>query len=169
MRIFIIGFMYSGKSTIGKKLAKAMNLKYIDTDHVFENKYNITVAHFFEKYGEDLFREFENKILLEEIENENAIISTGGGLPCFHKNMELIKQNGISIYLKMSPLSIIHRINRSKKKRPLLQNKSPEELQTYIEALLKQREIFYNQATLTIKGESPNIKEIQEEILSITL
>ena len=168
MRIFIIGFMYSGKSTIGKKLAKAMNLKYIDTDNIFEGKYNITVAHFFEKYGEELFREFEHKILLEAIENENAIISTGGGLPCFYKNMELIKQNGISIYLKMSPLSIIHRINHSKKKRPLLQNKSPEELQTYIETLLKQREIFYNQATITIKGESPNIKEIQEEILSIT-
>ena len=168
MRIFIIGFMYSGKSTIGKKLAKAMNLEYIDTDHVFESKYNITVAHFFEKYGEDLFREFEHKILLETIEKDNVIISTGGGLPCFNGNMELIKQNGISIYLNMSPISIIHRINHSKKKRPLLKNKSPEELQTYIETLLKQREIFYNQATLTIKGESPNIKEIQEEILSKT-
>lgn len=169
MRIFIIGFMYSGKSTIGKKLAKAMNLKYIDTDNIIETKYNITVAHFFEKYGEELFREFERKILLEEIEKDNVIISTGGGLPCFNENMELIKQNGISIYLKMSPLSIIHRINHSKKKRPLLQNKSPEELQTYIETLLKQREIFYNQATLTIKGESINIKEIQDKILSISL
>ena len=145
-----------------------MNLEYIDTDHIFESKYNITVTHFFEKYGEELFRKFEHKILLETIEKDNVIISTGGGLPCFHKNMELIKQNGISIYLNMSPISIIHRINNSKKKRPLLKNKSPEELQTYVETLLKQREIFYNQASLTIKGESPNIKEIQEEILSIT-
>lgn len=167
MRIFIIGFMYSGKSTMGKKLAKAMNLKYIDTDNIIETKYNITINNFFEKYGEDLFREFEHKILLESIKEDNIIISTGGGLPCFHKNMELIKENGISIYLNMSPQSIIHRINNSKKKRPLLQDKSPEELKTYIETLLKQREIFYNQATLTIKGESINIKEIQDKILSI--
>lgn len=160
--------MYSGKSTMGKKLAKAMNLKYIDTDNIIETKYNITINNFFEKYGEDLFREFEHKILLESIKEDNVIISTGGGLPCFHKNMELIKKNGISIYLNMSPQSIIHRINNSKKKRPLLQNKTPEELKTYIETLLKQREIYYNQATITIKGESINIKEIQDKILSIT-
>lgn len=159
--------MYSGKSTMGKKLAKAMNLKYIDTDNIIETKYNITINNFFEKYGEDLFREFEYKILLDSIKEDNIIISTGGGLPCFNKNMELIKENGISIYLKMSPQSIIHRINNSKKKRPLLQDKSPEELKTYIETLLKQREKFYNQATLTIKGESINIKEIQDKILSI--
>ncbi len=139
MRIFIIGFMYSGKSTVGKKLANLMNLNHIDTDKVFESKYNITISSFFEKYGENLFRELEHKILLETIEEDNIIVSTGGGLPCFHNNMDIIKENGISIYLNMSPISIIHRINNSKKKRPLLQNKSPEELQEYIENLLKER------------------------------
>ena len=166
MRIFIIGFMYSGKSTVGKKLANLMNLNHIDTDKVFESKYNITISSFFEKYGENLFRELEHKILLETIEDDNCIISTGGGLPCFHKNMDIIKENGISIYLNMSPISIIHRINNSKKKRPLLQNKSPEELQEYIENLLREREVFYNQANLKIKGEDPNIKEIQSELSS---
>ncbi|HHT04165.1 MAG TPA: shikimate kinase [Bacteroidales bacterium] len=166
MRIYIIGFMYSGKSTVGKKLANLMNLKHIDTDKVFETKYNITISSFFEKYGENLFRELEHKILLETIKEDNCIISTGGGLPCFHNNIEIIKENGISIYLNMSPISIIHRINNSKKKRPLLQNKSPEELQEYIEKLLKEREILYNQANLKIKGEDPNIKEIQAELIS---
>ncbi len=158
--------MYSGKSTVGKKLANLMNLKHIDTDKVFETKYNITISSFFEKYGENLFRELEHKILLETIKEDNCIISTGGGLPCFHNNIEIIKENGISIYLNMSPISIIHRINNSKKKRPLLQNKSPEELQEYIEKLLKEREILYNQANLKIKGEDPNIKEIQAELIS---
>ena len=143
--------MYSGKSTVGKKLANLMNLKHIDTDKVFETKYNITISSFFEKYGENLFRELEHKILLETIKEDNCIISTGGGLPCFHNNIEIIKENGISIYLNMSPISIIHRINNSKKKRPLLQNKSPEELQEYIEKLLKEREILYNQANLKIQ------------------
>lgn len=166
MRIYIIGFMYSGKSTVGKKLANLMNLKHIDTDKVFETKYNISISSFFEKYGENLFRELEHKILLETIKEDNCIISTGGGLPCFHNNIEIIKENGISIYLNMSPISIIHRINNSKKKRPLLQNKSPEELQEYIEKLLKEREILYNQANLKIKGEDPNIKEIQAELIS---
>ncbi|MFA7082532.1 MAG: shikimate kinase [Bacteroidales bacterium] len=166
MRIFIIGFMYSGKSTVGKKLANSMNLNHIDTDKVFESKYNITISSFFEKYGEDLFRELEHKILLETIEEDNIIVSTGGGLPCFHNNIEIIKENGISIYLNMSPISIIHRINNSKKKRPLLQNKSPEELQEYIENLLKEREVFYNQANLKIKGEDPNIKGIESELRS---
>lgn len=158
--------MYSGKSTVGKKLANLMNLKHIDTDKVFETKYNISISSFFEKYGENLFRELEHKILLETIKEDNCIISTGGGLPCFHNNIEIIKENGISIYLNMSPISIIHRINNSKKKRPLLQNKSPEELQEYIEKLLKEREILYNQANLKIKGEDPNIKEIQAELIS---
>ena len=158
--------MYSGKSTVGKKLANLMNLKHIDTDKVFESKYNITISSFFEKYGENLFRELEHKILLETIKEDNCIISTGGGLPCFHNNIEIIKENGISIYLNMSPISIIHRINNSKKKRPLLQNKSPEELQEHIEKLLKEREVFYNQANLKIKGEDPNIKEIQAELIS---
>lgn len=158
--------MYSGKSTVGKKLANLMNLNHIDTDKVFESKYNITISSFFEKYGENLFRELEHKILLETIEEDNIIVSTGGGLPCFHNNMDIIKENGISIYLNMSPISIIHRINNSKKKRPLLQNKSPEELQEYIENLLREREVFYNQANLKIKGEDPNIKEIQSELSS---
>ena len=105
--------MYSGKSTVGKKLANLMNLKHIDTDKVFETKYNITISSFFEKYGENLFRELEHKILLETIKEDNCIISTGGGLPCFHNNIEIIKENGISIYLNMSPISIIHRIKKT--------------------------------------------------------
>ena len=158
--------MYSGKSTVGKKLANTMNLKHIDTDIVFETKYNITIANFFDKYGENLFRELEHKILVEIIEQDNIIISTGGGLPCFLNNIEIIKENGISIYLNMSPISIIHRINNSKKKRPLLQNKSPEELENYIKTVLKERELYYNQANLKIKGEDPNIKEIHTELIS---
>lgn len=160
--------MCSGKTTIGKKLSNLMNLKHIDTDKVFENKYNISINNFFERYGEKLFREFEHKILLDIIKEDNIIISTGGGLPCFFNNMDIIKENGISIYINMSPLSIIHRINNSKKKRPLLENKSPEELENYIEILLKERELYYNKANIKIKGEDPNIKEIHKELISYT-
>ncbi len=113
MRIFIIGFMYSGKSTVGKKLANLMNLNHIDTDKVFESKYNITISSFFEKYGEDLFRELEHKILLETIEEDNIIVSTGAlpftpAIPGIdgdnvvniveaHRNESLIKGNEIVV------------------------------------------------------------------------
>lgn len=115
MRIFLVGFMFSGKSTVGKLLAKSMGYEHIDTDHMFESLYNISINNFFEKYGQDLFRELEHKLLLTLIEKDNIIISTGGGLPCFHNNMELIKQNGISIHINMSLKSIIHRQKSSKK------------------------------------------------------
>ncbi|MDD4529574.1 MAG: shikimate kinase, partial [Bacteroidales bacterium] len=139
MRIFLVGFMFSGKSTVGKLLAKSMGYEHIDTDHMFESLYNISINDFFEKYGQDLFRELEHKLLLTLIEKDNIVISTGGGLPCFHNNMELIKQNGISIHINMSFKSIIHRQKKSKKNRPLLRNKSQEEIEIFLQDLLAKR------------------------------
>ncbi|MDD4830283.1 MAG: shikimate kinase, partial [Bacteroidales bacterium] len=160
MRIFLVGFMFSGKSTVGKLLAKSMGYEHIDTDHMFESLYNISINDFFEKYGQDLFRELEHKLLLTLIEKDNIVISTGGGLPCFHNNMELIKQNGISIHINMSFKSIIHRQKKSKKNRPLLKNKSQEEIEIFLQDLLAKRIDIYNQSNIIIKGEDLSIKEL---------
>lgn len=168
MRIFLVGFMFSGKSTVGKLLAKSMGYEHIDTDHMFESLYNISINNFFEKYGQDLFRELEHKLLLTLIEKDNIIISTGGGLPCFHNNMELIKQNGISIHINMSFKSIIHRQKKSKKNRPLLRNKSQEEIEIFLQDLLAKRIGIYNQSNIIIKGEDLNIKELKEKILTLS-
>lgn len=168
MRIFLVGFMFSGKSTVGKLLAKSMGYEHIDTDHMFESLYNISINNFFEKYGQDLFRELEHKLLLTLIEKDNIIISTGGGLPCFHNNMELIKQNGISIHINMSLKSIIHRQKSSKKNRPLLKNKSQEEIEIFLQDLLAKRIDIYNQSNIIIKGEDLNIKELKEKILTLS-
>jgi len=167
MRIFLVGFMFSGKSTVGKLLAKSMGYEHIDTDHMFESLYNISINDFFEKYGQDLFRELEHKLLLTLIEKDNIVISTGGGLPCFHNNMELIKQNGISIHINMSFKSIIHRQKKSKKNRPLLRNKSQEEIEIFLQDLLAKRIDIYNQSNIIIKGEDLNIKELKEKILTL--
>lgn len=167
MRIFLVGFMFSGKSTVGKLLAKSMGYEHIDTDHMFESLYNISINDFFEKYGQDLFRELEHKLLLTLIEKDNIVISTGGGLPCFHNNMELIKQNGISIHINMSFKSIIHRQKKSKKNRPLLRNKSQEEIEIFLQDLLAKRIGIYNQSNIIIKGEDLNIKELKEKILTL--
>ena len=167
MRIFLVGFMFSGKSTVGKLLAKSMGYEHIDTDHMFESLYNISINDFFEKYGQDLFRELERKLLLTLIEKDNIVISTGGGLPCFHNNMELIKQNGISIHINMSFKSIIHRQKKSKKNRPLLKNKSQEEIEIFLQDLLAKRIDIYNQSNIIIKGEDLSIKELKEKILTL--
>ncbi|MFA6933261.1 MAG: shikimate kinase [Bacteroidales bacterium] len=168
MRIFLVGFMFSGKSTVGKLLAKSMGYEHIDTDHMFESLYNISINDFFEKYGQDLFRELEHKLLLTLIEKDNIVISTGGGLPCFHNNMELIKQNGISIHINMSFKSIIHRQKKSKKNRPLLKNKSQEEIEIFLQDLLAKRIDIYNQSNIIIKGEDLSIKELKEKILTLS-
>src|SRR5574344_612650 len=132
MKVFLIGFMFSGKSTVGKKLASIMGYDFIDTDKYFEDKYKISIFDFFEKFGEEMFRKFEHDILNELIVRENTIISTGGGLPCFNENMDIINDKGISIYLEMPFKAIINRQKNSKQKRPLLKNKNQEEIEEYL-------------------------------------
>lgn len=157
--------MLSGKTTIGKKLSKALGLEFIDTDKYISQKYRLSVEEIFRKYGEDIFRDMEKAALKELIHKENILISTGGGLPCYNNNMELINNSGMSIYIKISPLSILNRLENSKKKRPLLINKTPEELLDFVHKTLKEREVYYNRSKLTIKGEGLNIKEIALNII----
>lgn len=153
-RIVLIGFPGSGKSTIGKKLAHHLNFDYIDIDHYFEELNHISIPLFFKKYGEDIFRKSEHLILKELLQKENIVISTGGGTPCFHGNMDLILENSFSVYIKMSPISLLDRLSHSKKVRPLIQDKTPDEIKEFIKNLLPVREKFYMTADLIIKGEN---------------
>ena len=166
MRIFLIGFMFSGKSTVGKKLATIMGYDFIDTDKYFEDKYKISIFDFFEKFGEEMFRKFEHEILKELIIKENTIISTGGGLPCFNDNMDIINDKGISIYLEMPFKAIINRQKNSKQKRPLLQNKNQEEIETYLLDLLTKREPIYQKSKITIDAQNINFSSLKETIES---
>lgn len=154
MRIFLVGFMFSGKSTVGKKLASIMGYDFIDTDKYYEDKYKISIFDFFEKFGEEMFRKFEHEILKELVVKDNVIISTGGGLPCFNENMELINDKGISIYLEMPFKAIINRQKNSKQKRPLLQNKTQEEIEEYLKDLLTKREPIYQKSKITIDAQN---------------
>lgn len=164
MRVFLIGFMFSGKSTVGKKLASIMNYQFIDTDRYFEEKYKISILDFFEKFGEEMFRKFEHDILKELVVKDNVIISTGGGLPCYNNNIDLINDEGISIYLEMPFKAIINRQKNSKQKRPLLQNKTQEEIEEYLKALLTQREPIYKKSKITIDAKNVNFSDLKEVI-----
>ncbi len=126
MKIYLIGYMSSGKSTLGKTLANRLQLKFIDTDEAFETKYQISINDFFIKFGEEKFRELEHQLLSSLAKIEDAVISTGGGTPCYYNNIDIINENGISIYLKLHPKSIISRLKASKKQRPLVNDMDNE-------------------------------------------
>lgn len=156
--------MGSGKTTIGKKLANRLGFLFIDLDRLIENKYRITIPDIFNRYDEDAFRLVEHQSLQETFTFSNAVISTGGGTPCFYNNMELINQNGLSVYLKMHYKSLYDRLIHSKKKRPLLADKSPEQIMEFIETQLAEREPFYLQSRIVAKGESLVFNELVEDI-----
>ena len=147
--IFLIGFMGSGKSTLGKNLAETLNYDFIDSDLWIEKEQGISIDSIFSSKGEAFFRELELKF----IENLNpfnpTIIATGGGLPCFNGNIEKLKEIGMVIYLKVSPEIIVERI-KFDDKRPLLNKQDDHEKIDFIQNKLKERNVFYLQAHFTI-------------------
>ncbi len=138
--------MGSGKSTLGKHLSKLLGSGYTDLDDVFEERYHLRVYDFFDKYGEENFRKIERDLLLETASLDNVVVSTGGGTPCFFDNMEFIRDNGISVYLRMTSRELASRLKNVKKKRPLLKELAPEGLEEWISMQLLKREPFYLQA-----------------------
>jgi len=160
MLIYLIGFMGSGKTTAGKKLATQLGYEFVDLDLLIEEKYKITIPDIFDRFDEKAFRIIEHESLKETISFQDTIISTGGGTPCFYNNMEIINTNGISVYLKLHPKSIQKRLLESKKKRPLILNKSDDELYEFIQIKLNERELFYQKAKYTIKAENLEISDL---------
>jgi len=164
MLVYLVGYMGSGKTTVGKKLAKKLGFQFVDLDDMIERKYKIEVREFFQKYDEKSFRKVEHDTLSLTFQLSDAVIATGGGTPCFFDNMELINQNGISVYIQMSNLSLFHRLGNSKRPRPLVQNKSQEELQQFIKTHLEERLPSYLKAHLTIKGEDLDLDNLVEKV-----
>lgn len=165
MLIYLIGFMGSGKTTIGKKLARKLAYDFIDLDSLIESKIGISITGYFEEFGEERFRLIEQQALKNSFKLKNTIISTGGGAPCFFDNMNEINQNGFSIYLKADIPLIISRLQEGKEQRPLIKNKNPEELKKYISELLSTRETYYKEANLVVNAKSLNIKTLIEKLI----
>ena len=163
-RVYLIGFMGSGKSTLGRWLAEAMDWSFIDLDHFIENKYHKTIPQIFEDYGEDGFRDMEAKCLQEVSEFEKVIVGSGGGTPCFFNNMEVMNSTGLSIYLKLTPQVIYDRLQTSQAKRPLIAGKSGDELLDFIAVKLAERESFYKQAILSADAEKWQVEDFVSAI-----
>ncbi|MBK3518931.1 shikimate kinase [Carboxylicivirga sp. N1Y132] len=145
--------MGSGKSTLGKRLKSEIGWDFIDLDDYFEMRYNTTIKDYFSSHGEEAFRVAEQKMLAEVSQKEKIIIATGGGAPCFFNNMELINENGLSIYIKLSVETLAARLSGAKQVRPLVAGKSGDELKVYISDKLSERESFYHKANVIADGD----------------
>jgi shikimate kinase len=152
MKIYLIGFMGSGKTRLGKELAGLLDMPCIDLDELFEERYRVTILDFFAKYGEQAFRLIEHKLLLETEELQDCLVSTGGGTPCFFNNMEFMNEHGLTIYINMSDEALETRLRTIRKKRPLLKDVPNGELLPFIRRQLSERERWYHKAKIKVDG-----------------
>lgn len=161
MNVVLVGYMGSGKTSLGKKLASRLGLTFIDTDKCIEADEGKTISEIFTSSGEQHFRTLEKELVEKIKSQDNMLISTGGGMPCFNNLMEDLNQLGTTIYLKRPAKELAHRIFNSKKIRPLVVGKSFEELVEYIENVLTIREPQYEKAHISVDREIQNISSLE--------
>lgn len=152
MRIYLIGYMASGKTNLGRLLAEKLGYRFLDLDYMFEERYRISILDFFEKYDEEAFRKIERSLLRETISLEDCVISTGGGTPCFFDNMDIIKKAGFSIYLYREIPDLVARLKMVRRKRPKLKGVPADELHDRIAEQMECRAGFYSRADFVVKG-----------------
>lgn len=166
MRIVLIGYMGSGKSTIGKLLAKKLQLDFNDLDSHIENKSDSTIPEIFKEKGELYFRKIEHNYLNEILEKEpRLVLATGGGTPCYSGNMQsMLEGSDAVIYLKMSIGKLIERLFKEKDQRPLIAHLENEELPEFIGKHLFERSHYYAMAKHTVLCDAKSPDEIVSEI-----
>ncbi len=162
MRIYLVGYMYSGKSTVGRQLARALGLRFIDTDILFEERYHTTIPLFFHRYDEAAFRRLEQQVLHTTAGMDNIVVATGGGTPCYADNMEWINSHGVSVHLDVSIPCLLQRAARSRHARPLLAEMTSEEREAHIRHQLTERLATYTLAHHRLAADNPDIHALAE-------
>jgi shikimate kinase len=167
MKIVLLGYMASGKSSIGKRLSKKLSMSFLDLDDYIIEKEGMPISKIFETKGEVYFRLIENKYLKEILaKDEKFILALGGGTPCYANNMEEInKKDAVSIYLQGSTATMIERLIRKKSKRPLIASLSDDKIPEFVAKHLFERRPYYEQAKTTIKIDHKTKKEVAEELV----
>ena len=149
-RIILIGYMGSGKTTVGRALAKELGLPFYDLDWYIESRMRKKVSQIFAEQGEEEFRRIERNMLHEVAEFEDVVISCGGGTPCFFDNIDYLNQQAQVVYLRCEPEVLHKHLLMGKGDRPLLKGKTPDELIEYIRQQLELREPYYTKARYTL-------------------
>ena len=164
-RIFLIGYMGAGKTTLGKAFARAMGLTFIDLDWYIEERFHKTIRELFTERGEDAFRDLERRMLHEVGDFEDVVISVGGGTPCFFDNVDYMNSVGETVFLDVDIRVLFRRLKIAKQQRPLLDGKSDEELMQFIQEALQNRLPFYTRAKHTFNGEHlEDRRQIQQSV-----
>ena len=150
--IVLVGFMGSGKTTVGRLLATSLNMEFIDMDAYIEKQEGSPIREIFTDMGEIYFRELESKALIEILAiPKKVVVSTGGGVPCFGDNMDIIKLNSVSVYMKVGSKRLLERL-KGDTSRPLLYNKTDKELLVFVRDKLREREQDYSRADIRIRA-----------------
>ncbi|MDC6367779.1 MULTISPECIES: shikimate kinase [Flavobacteriaceae] len=171
MKVVLVGYMASGKSTVGKMLAKELDMPFIDLDDYIEEQEQKSISDIFSEKGEIFFRKLEHSTLSEVLEShETLVLSTGGGTPCYSGNMEtILEKSDHSIYLQLSVPNLAERIEGEKDKRPLVSNLDAEELQEFIGKHLFERSQFYSKAKHIVPCNDKDLQNVVSEIKTLLI
>lgn len=161
-RVILVGFMGVGKTTLGKKIAKKMELPFIDSDREIEERHQKSIGEIFTENGESFFRTLETDFITSLQNKDEFVLATGGGMPCFGKNMELLNELGTTFYLERSPKELANRLFNAKTRRPLIEGMEKEELISFIDEKLKIREEHYKSAHVILGREDQTVISIEE-------
>ena len=166
-KLYIIGFMGSGKTTTGSRLAGLLGWNFTDLDKSIEKYAGKTIPEIFAVQGETWFRNLETEVLRSLRSESDTVISTGGGAPCFGDNMDFMLETGLTIYLKLTPAQLKSRLSNTRGERPLIKDLNDEGLLSYIEEKLEFREKWYSRAELTLDGFNTDVRFIYSQVRSM--
>lgn len=169
-KYFLVGMPASGKSTIGKLLAGQLRVNFFDLDKIIVEKEGALITDIFENHGETYFRDLEKRCLEEFIkEEDDYVLATGGGAPCFFNNMELMNRNGITVFLDVDVNDLyIKLVSKGTHKRPLLKGKTPEQLREELFSKYEERKAYYNQSKICLEQRLDDInKRVNQVIFAI--
>lgn len=168
MKISLVGYMGSGKTTIGKGLAEKLSLDFLDLDELIQNHAQKSISEFFKSSGEIKFRKTEREVLINTLESKNDyVLAVGGGTPVYYDNMDLIKGKTISIYLRSNPKFLAERLVQKKSNRPMIAHLKDEELPEFVAKHLFERRNFYEESDYTIDIPNKSVIEITDEIIQL--
>lgn len=162
--LFLMGFMASGKSSLGKKLALQLNMPFIETDALIERKAGCSISSIFSQKGENYFRELESQVLREIDFNENQVISLGGGTACSDENLSFIQSKGTTIYFQVPIPVLIGRLRQKRDKRPLTSNLNDDEIASMVKEKMALRIPYYEKAKLIFDAQDRDLKKLLEAL-----